>query len=292
MRISGGAHALGIRARAVLAAMLVVFAGLAAHAATARAADYVALGDSYVAGPFIPNPVLPLGCLKSSNNYPRLTAPRIALPLRDASCSGAKTTHMTQPQNVDPDGPNPPQFDRLRADTSVVSLTIGGNDIGFSEIAQSCITYNPFSSPCRNRYASGGRDEISDRITATAPLVDAVLDGIRQRSPTAEVFVLDYPAIFPETGNGCWPQVPISYRDAPYLRAKQRELNQMVADQAAANGATLVGWYQASIGHDSCKGSSTRWVEPLVPGNSAAPIHPNRRGMEGAANVLVQAATG
>ena len=174
----------------------------------------------------------------------------------------------------------------------MVSLTIGGNDIGFSEIAQSCITYNPFSSPCRNRYIVNGVDTISQRINATSPLVDAVLDGIRARSPAARVFVVNYPAIFPETGNGCWPQMPISFSDAPYLRAKQRELNQMLANQAAANGAGLVGWYQASIGHDACKGSSTRWVEPLVPGNSAAPIHPNRAGMQGAANVLISAVRG
>jgi hypothetical protein len=281
--------------RRIAALVAVALAALVAASAatTARADNYVSLGDSYVAGPFIPNPIgPPFGCLRSSNNYPHLAAGGIGLPLRDPSCSGAKTTRMTQPQNVDPDGPNAPQFNSLAADTRVVSLTIGGNDIGFSEIAQGCITYNPFSSPCRDRYIVNGVDTISQRINATSPLVDAVLDGIRARSPAARVFVVDYPAIFPETGSGCWPQVPISFRDAPYLRAKQRELNHMLANQAAANGAALVGWYQASIGHDACKGSSTRWVEPLVPGNVAAPIHPNRAGMQGAANVLVAAVNG
>jgi lysophospholipase L1-like esterase len=281
------------RRLAALVAVALAALVAASAAATARADNYVSLGDSYVAGPFIPNLIgPPFGCIRSSNNYPHLAAGGIGLQLRDPSCSGARTTHMTQPQNVDPDGPNPPQFNSLAADTTVVSLTIGGNDIGFSEVAQSCITYNPFSSPCRDRYIVNGVDTISQRINATSPLVDAVLDGIRARSPAAGVFVVNYPAIFPETGNGCWPQVPISFRDAPYLRAKQRELNQMLANQAAANGAQLVGWYQASIGHDACKGSSTRWVEPLVPGNSAAPIHPNRAGMQGAANVLVAAVNG
>ncbi|HKA66942.1 MAG TPA: hypothetical protein VKG03_03440, partial [Solirubrobacterales bacterium] len=46
-----------------------VLAVLASSAAGARAANYVSLGDSYAAGPFIPNPVLPLGCLKSDHNY-------------------------------------------------------------------------------------------------------------------------------------------------------------------------------------------------------------------------------
>lgn len=277
-----------LRRTAVLAVAMLAL--LAAFAGSARAANYVALGDSYAAGPLIPNPLLPLGCLKSSNNYAHLAAPGIGLTLRDPTCSGATTEDMTNPQNVDPDGPNPPQFNSLDAETTVVSLTIGGNDIGFSDIALDCVTLNPFSTPCKNKYNSGGKDQIAERIAATAPKVDAVLDGIAELSPSAEVFVVNYAPIFPETGFGCWPQMPIGFGDVPYLRAKQKELNAMLATQAAGNGATLVDWYKAGIGHDACKGSSTRWVEPVVPSNPAAPIHPNKAGMQGAANALVAAA--
>jgi lysophospholipase L1-like esterase len=280
------------RSRRAATAILTALAALAIlviGAAGARAANYVALGDSYTAGPLIPNPVLPLGCLKSSNNYPRLAAPTIGLPLRDASCSGAQTEHMTQPQNVDPDGPNPPQLDSLDGDTTVVSITIGGNDIGFSSVAQDCITVNPFATPCKDKYAPGGKDQLAERIAATAPKVAAVLQGIKARSPLAKIYVLNYPAIFPETGFGCWPQMPIGFGDVPYLRSTQKSLNSMLATQAAANGATLVNWYGASIGHDACKGSSTRWVEPLLPGELAAPIHPNKAGMVGAKNVFLAA---
>jgi hypothetical protein len=86
----------------------------------------------------------------------------------------------------------------------------------------------------------------------------------------------------------CWrsSQMPIGFGDVPYLRAKERELNAMLAAQAAANGATLVNWYNAGIGHDACKGTSTRWVEPIVPVNPAAPIHPNLAGMAGAVAIL------
>jgi lysophospholipase L1-like esterase len=276
--------------RALLAALatLVAAATLIALSASANAASYVSLGDSYAAGPFIPNPVLPLGCLKSDHNYPHLAAPSIG-PLTDPSCSGAKTDDMANPQSIEIDGPNPPQLNSLAAGTEVVSLTIGGNDIGFSEIAQSCITLNPFSSPCKDKYDPGGHDQIAERIATTAPKVAAVLQGIHSRSPKARVYVVNYPAIFPETGHGCWPQMPVSFTDAPYLRAKEQELDAMLAAQAAANGATLVNWYAASIGHDSCKSSSVRWVEPLVPNNPAAPIHPNLAGMQGGAAALVAA---
>ena len=52
------------------------------------------------------------------------------------------------------------------------------------------------------------------------------------------------------------------------------------------NGATIVNWYGASVGHDACKSSSVRWVEPLIPSELAAPVHPNKAGMAGAAAVL------
>ncbi len=285
-------HSIPNRSRRALWLVLVGLVALAVSAtwtAGARAANYAALGDSYAAGPLIPNPLLPLGCLKSSNNYAHLAAPGIGLTLRDATCSGATTVHMTNPQGVDPDGPNPPQFNSLDASTTVVSLTIGGNDIGFSEVAQSCITVNPFSHPCLDKYNSGGVNQLQARINATAPKVAAVLQGIKARAPSAQIYVVNYPAIFPETGFGCWPQMPLGFQDVPYLRTTQKSLNSMLATQAAANGATLVNWYGASIGHDACKGSSTRWVEPLVPGNAAAPIHPNKSGMVGGANALLAA---
>ncbi|HEU5106393.1 MAG TPA: SGNH/GDSL hydrolase family protein [Solirubrobacterales bacterium] len=278
------------RVRTTWLLLLALVALAFAFAATAaRAANYTALGDSYAAGPLIPNPLLPLGCLKSSNNYAHLAAPGIGLSLRDATCSGAKTNHMTEPQGVDPDGPNPPQFNSLNTETTVVSLTIGGNDIGFSEVAESCVTANPFSHPCLDKYNAGGVDQLKARIEATAPKVAAVLQGIHARSPLAKIYVLNYPAIFPESGYGCWPQMPIGFLDVPYLRSTEQRLNSMLAAQAAANGATLVNWYGASIGHDACKGSSTRWVEPLVPTNAAAPIHPNKAGMVGGANALLAA---
>ncbi len=278
------------RRLATMALALAVAALLAAFAAVAaQAANYAALGDSYVAGPLIPNPVLPLGCLKSDHNYPHLAAPGIGLTLRDPSCSGATTVDMTNPQSVSIDGPNPPQLNSLDAGTEVVSLTIGGNDIGFSEVAQSCITLNPFSHHCKDKYDPGGHDILAERIEETAPKVAAVLEGIHERSPSASVYVVNYPAIFPQSGYGCWPQMPIGWADVPYLRSTEQGLDAMLATEAAAHGATLVDWYQASIGHDACKSSSTRWVEPLIPSNPAAPIHPNLAGMQGAANVLVAA---
>lgn len=278
-----------MRALSAVVVSLLVFA---VAPATAGAAKWVGLGDSFAAGPLIPNQSLsPLGCLRSSKNFARLAAASEGHTLTDASCSGARTTHMTNPQSTDL-GTNPPQLNALTTDTAVVSLQIGGNDIGFTEILQNCVTYNPFGRPCQNRYNPGGNDEITARINATAPMVAAVIQGIRAKSPTALILVVNYAAILPESGRGCWPQVPLAYSDVPYLRAKQKQLNAMLAAQATGERVRYVDDYTASIGRDACRSSGTRWVEPLVPGNAAAPFHPNARGMAGIAPVVAAASRG
>jgi lysophospholipase L1-like esterase len=273
-----------------LLAMLISMLVVAAPAVAAPNPAYVSLGDSYAAGPLIPLQVPLFGCLKSNNNYANLTARNLGITLKDASCSGAETEDMTSPQNVDPDGPNPPQFDSLTKQTRIVTLQIGGNDIGFSSIAEDCASATSNEgTPCQDRYVHDGRDEISERIQATAPLVAAVLQGIRARSPKARVLVVNYAAILPDEGPGCWPQMPITDGDVPYVRAKEKELNAMLATQAAAAGAELIDWYTASIGHDACQPPVIRWVEPVVPVNAAAPLHPNLGGMIGVSQVLTAA---
>jgi lysophospholipase L1-like esterase len=270
-----------------LAAVFITMLALAAPASAAT--EYVSLGDSYAAGPLIPLQIPPFGCLKSNNNYAHLASRQLGLALTDPSCSGAETEDMTNPQNVDPDGPNPPQFDSLTRKTRIVTIQVGGNDIGFSSIARDCTSTTNEGTPCQDRYVHDGRDEISERIAATAPLVAAVIQGIHARSSKARVLFVNYAAILPDNGPGCWPQMPITDGDVPYVRAKQKELNAMVAAQAAANGAELIDWYAASIGHDACQPPVIRWVEPVVPVNAAAPVHPNLGGMMGASDLLVAA---
>jgi len=274
--------------RTLAAAAVLLSLVLAAPASAAP--RYVGLGDSYAAGPLIPVQIPPFGCLKSSSNFAHLVQLQMRFAeFRDASCSGAETGDMTAPQGVTP-GPNPPQFDSLSAGTTAVTLTIGGNDIGFSSIAKDCFVTQPSTgSPCKDKYTAGGVDQISQRIQDTAPKVAAVLQGIKARAPQSTTYVVDYSAILPHSGPGCYPQMPLADGDVPYIRAKQEELNAMLATQAAANAAKLVDVYAASVGHSACALPGLRWVEPVVPANAAAPIHPNLLGMNAMANLVLAA---
>ncbi|MXQ65441.1 SGNH/GDSL hydrolase family protein [Actinomadura rayongensis] len=265
---------------------LVAAVSAASGGATAARADeqpvrYVALGDSYTAAPLTSflQPGSPLGCIRGDLDYPTLIAKSLKpASFKDVSCSGAKTGHMTSAQTFSVGDPNPPQFDALTEDTTLVTLTIGGNDIGFSK-AVKCFTLSysaPDGSPCKNSLTADGMDPFQQSIAKAAPDVGRTLAGIHERSPKAKVYLLLYPLILPAEGSGCFPWVPIAKGDVPYLRGVQSQLNAMLTDEAAKNGVTVVDTTEP--GHDTCQpDASKRWIEG-VPTQWAAPAHPNQNG--------------
>jgi lysophospholipase L1-like esterase len=275
----------------VLVTSAVLATGMGLQPVSAAPESYVAMGDSFTAGPGVLLQSLdPVGCFRSDHNYPHLVAQARGSALRDRSCSGATAQDLSAPQPV-LGGPNPAQLDGLDSGVTTVSVQIGGNDIGFMEIILRCAAILPAGTPCQDVYTGGGSDELSRRIAATAPKVAAALAEVRRRAPQARLFVVGYPAILPEVQPGCWPLLPVAPGDVPYLRNIQKQLNAMLATQAAAAGATYVDVYGPSIGHDACQLPGTRWVEPLVPLSPAAPVHPNALGMQAMASVLLQAMT-
>jgi hypothetical protein len=198
-----------------LAAALAVLTVPAGTPAGGQTSSFVALGDSFTAGPVIPNQLSdPPGCFRSDHNYPHIVAGALRVAdFRDASCSGAGTENMTSPQDVNPGPDNPPQFDRLEPSTELVTVGIGGNDLGFSEIIENCATADRSGTPCQDHYVDGEDDELSKRIADIGPEVAGVLEGIRERSPDARVLLVNYVSILPETGSGCWPQIPFGDTD-------------------------------------------------------------------------------
>ena len=279
--------------RVVGAAVLVV--GLVAAGAGVSAAGpvarprYVALGDSFTAGPLIPGRAPgPPGCLRSSRNYPRLVAKALGADLRDESCSGATTAALVAPQRLGR-GANRPQLDALDAGTGIVTLGISGNDIGFGAILGACAAAVPLGRPCQDRFVGPRGDEIARRIAEAGARVAAILAEVARRAPSARVFLVGYPAILPEHDLGCFPLLPIAFADVSYLRDKQKELNAMLESRAAAVGVGYVDIYRPSVGHDACSLPGIRWVEPVVPLAPAAPVHPNAKGMRGMAAEVVRA---
>jgi lysophospholipase L1-like esterase len=288
-----------VRATAALAVVAVALAISALAMTPARAADrfsgaYVALGDSYTSGPGIPGQVPgSLLCFRSDHNYPSLLARAInPASFTDVSCAGAVTASMTSPQGL-----AAPQFNALGPDDRLVTVGIGGNDVGFASIAVTCIALallDPSGAPCRAHYTSAGTDQIAAAIAQTAPKIAAVLRGIHQRAPRARVLLVGYPDIVPDSASDCAPGVndPLAAGDIPWINGEEKALNRMLAAQATANGATYVNTYRSSIGHDACQVPGTRWVEGIVNVQNAFPIHPNALGMRNDARQILAVLNG
>jgi lysophospholipase L1-like esterase len=254
-------------------------------ASSAQAAGvYVALGDSYTSAPLVPNQHgEPIDCGRSDHNYPSLVAQEFQVDtFVDVSCGSAQTKHMTEPQTDLPlGGTNPPQFNGLRADATLVTVGIGGNDAGLVGVAEQCAQLgatDPMGTACRDHYAPGGNDTVAAKIEEAKPKIAGVLQGIHQRSPNARVAIVGYPDVLPKNGESCYPMVPLSPDDIRYIDELIVRINAMIAGQAAANNAEFVDTYRDSGGHDVCKLPPNRWFEGLVPTEPAYPLHPNAKG--------------
>jgi lysophospholipase L1-like esterase len=268
--------------RLAVLVLLVVLGG--AGSAHAAGGVYVALGDSYTSAPLVPNQHgEPIDCGRSDHNYPSRVAQAFGFgTFVDVSCGSAETRHMTEPQTGLPlGGTNPPQFNALRADATLVTVGIGGNDAGLVDVAQKCAELgltDPMGTSCRDYWAPGGNDKVAARIEATKPKIAAVLQGIHQRSPNARVAIVGYPDVLPDNGGSCYPMVPLSPDDIRYIDSLIVRINAMIAGQAAANDADFVDTYADSGGHDVCKLPPERWFEGIVPTEPAYPMHPNGKG--------------
>ena len=264
--------------------LTVVVCALTGSAAYAAGGVYVALGDSYTSAPLVPNQHGdPIDCGRSDHNYPSLVAQEFQVgTFVDVSCGSAETKHMTEPQTDLPlGGTNPPQFNGLRSDATLVTVGIGGNDAGLVGVAEKCAELgvtNPTGTACRDHFAPGGNDTVAAKIEAAKPKIAAVLQGIHQRSPQARVAIVGYPDVLPKNGESCYPMVPLSPDDIRYIDELIVRINAMIAGQAAANEAEFVDTYRDSGGHDVCKLPPNRWFEGLVPTEPAYPLHPNAKG--------------
>jgi lysophospholipase L1-like esterase len=273
--------------RAILVAACTIVAlacsALAAAHANAATGPYVALGDSYTAGPLVLTPTgSPILCGRSTNDYPADVARAInPSSFVNASCSSATTVDMTQSQSLDGGVQTaPPQFNALSSTDALVTVGIGGNDAGLISVAEECTALDvlwPFGDRCKSHYQSGSTNTELAAINATGPKVAQVIQGIVARAPRAKVLVVGYPDGLPQNGSNCYPDVPFSSADVTWFNSMEIDLNTVLQQTAQANGATFVDTFSSSIGHDACQGSNA-WVNGLLPTSAAFPLHPNQTG--------------
>ena len=261
---------------------------------------YVALGSSFAAGPGIA-PQVSAAARRSARNYAHQVAARLPAQLADATVSGATTaTILTETQQTRR-GPVPPQIGAVTADTDLVTVTAGGNDVGYIGSLMRGSTDGFLAGklgllpgvPGRLRGRVSFRVEPAGFDAVTAGLV-RIADEVRSRAPHARVVFVDYLTLLgPDAAPG--PGLPLTPDQIGRARELGLSLDAAFARAAVQSGAALVRASQASTGHGL--GSAEPWVTgfTLRPpprmrrAGGAAPFHPNLAGMTAVADLVLAA---
>ncbi|MFF2194004.1 SGNH/GDSL hydrolase family protein [Streptomyces sp. NPDC058157] len=250
---------------AALTSSLLLAAGaalLGAGQASAQADfGYVALGDSYSSGVGAGNYDSASGnCKRTTRAYPALWAAAHApQTFSFTACSGARTGDVISGQL----GP-------LNSGTDLVSITIGGNDAGFSDVMTTCVLQS--ESTCVNRV-----NQAKAYVDSTLPgQLDQVYNAIRGRAPSAKVVVLGYPRFYQLNGS-CVAGLTEGERSA--INGASDYLNAAIAKRAADHGFTFASVVGAFTGHEICSGDA--WLHSVNWTNIGESYHPTAAGQSG-----------
>ena len=253
----------------VAAAITLTITGAAT--ASAASTSYVALGDSYSSG-LGTGSYLNDGtsCSRSMYAYPALDAARLGLNLTLRACAGSTIADVRATQ-----------LSALGASTGYVTVTAGGNDIGFVSVLTECAKPAWFSD------CNGAIDAAVAVIRGQLPTALAGLYAdIRAHAPNARTVVVGYPRLF--NGVDCNLLTWFSGAEMTRLNATADLLDSVTAAAASAAGFGFVDPRATFTGHAVC--SSSPWINNLTwPIDDS--YHPNKAGHVGYAAVVAPALT-
>lgn len=234
--------------------------------------EYAALGDSYSSGNGAYSTNLDWGCNRNTYAYPWLVAEeRPNTHLTFVACQGAVTDDIVNEQSG-----------ALSADTDYVSLTIGGNDVGFANLILNCA--GSWSFNCGNA-VEDTKWKIENELPAK---LDRAYGAIRAGAPSATVVVLGYGRMFGKKLS-CAAADGITEQEAIWANEVADMLDATIADRAAAAGFAFQSSIKSFTGHDVCA------RDPWLNGKSwsiADGYHPSRSGYANGLAPAVRAVIG
>lgn len=241
-------------------AFTVMVALVATPAQAASTVHYVALGDSYSSGVGAGSYTSESGsCQRSTKAYPALWAAANApASYRSVACSGATTASVVSSQ-----------VSALSATTTLVSISVGGNDIGFANIMQTCALQGTTQCVAAVQAAE-------DKARAQLPgLLDNVYNAIRSRAPNARVVVLSYP-VFYQLNTVC---VGLSATSHAKINEGINLADDITRAAAARHGFTFADVRSIFVGHQLCSGD--KWLHALNFASISVSYHPMATGHSG-----------
>ncbi|MET9104277.1 SGNH/GDSL hydrolase family protein [Streptomyces antibioticus] len=252
----------------LLLAVGVTLSGAATQAAAATG-GYVALGDSYSSGVGAKNYIAVSGrCQRSTNAYPHLwNAGRSYSSFAFNACSGARTDDVLADQ-----------LGSLDSGTAMVTMTIGGNDAGFSDVMRTCIL--SIRRVCHDRVM-----RVYPYIASVLPAkFDRLYSAIKAKAPNAKVVVLNYPKPY-ELNNGFC--IGLTYGSRFDLNSATDALNGLIAQKAKQYGFSVGDADTAFSNHRICDDDS--WLHALNFADTSVSYHPKPAGQRAYLKALTSA---
>lgn len=253
------------RRRTALAAglaTLAMAAGLAAVPAQAvDKAKYIALGDSYAAGQGA-GEYKNDTCYRSANSYSELAADTKAIKLvTNAACSGKTTQDVVNTQLL-----------QLNTTTQLVTITAGGNNLGFGDIVTNCGSANPdLAAACNNATTTAMGLLVSGTFARD---VASMIRSVQAAAPNAKIVVTGYPYLFDPIPDGLTDPMSQFIYQATYLAD---QLNEKIADAASATNTQYVDVRTEFAGHGILSPDDP-WINGVT--GNADSFHPNAKGYE------------
>ena len=235
---------------------------LTAGPASAATRNYVALGDSYSSGVGAGSYTAESGsCDRSTNAYSALWA-KAHLPTSYVSvaCSGATTTSVISTQ-----------LSALSSATNLVSVTAGGNDVGFANIMQTCVLYG--TDEC-----VAAVDAAETKARNNLPgLLNNLYTAISSHAPYAKVVVLDYPVFY---DTSVWYCIGLSSTSRSKIDEGINLVDGITKTAVVNHGFTFGEARPIFVGHQICDGSSS-WLHSLNYTDLSVSYHPTASGQSG-----------
>ncbi len=235
----------------------VLFTAVPANAAST--ARYVALGDSYSSGVGAGNYTAESGsCQRSTNAYSALwAAAKAPASYVSVACSGATTTSVINSQ-----------VSALSSTTTLVSITVGGNDMGFSNIMTTCALQGTTQCVAAVQAAE---DKANSQLNG---LLNNVYNAIRSHAPSARVVVLSYP-VFYQLNTVC---VGLSATSRTKINEGINLIDNLTKTAAQAHGFVFADVRSIFVGHQLCSGD--KWLHALNFADLGVSYHPMATGQQ------------
>jgi len=226
-----------------IAATVLALGSAAAAPASAAGAHYVALGDSYSSGDGAGSYDSSAGsCQRSSNAYAsKWAAANAPASFKFVACAGATTTDLINSQVAS-----------VTSDTTLVSMTTGGNDVGFSNVMETCVLDS--DSTCKSAVATAE----STAASVLPGRLATLFAKIKAQAPNAHVVVLDYPHLYYIT-SFC---IGLSNTKRTALNAGADYLDTVVSKATADAGFTFADVRSRFSGHELCSGDG--WLHSIT----------------------------